>query len=123
MFVTARKAVRIRGDEDTVFDMPAGYIGDVPAWVENHWYYKALCKDGVIVPLVKPTDTELEAADKAAKAKEAEAIKAAEKKAKLDKAKADAKKQAEKLADEQGLDVAASKKLIAKMQKEAEEKE
>ena len=121
MFVNCRKSSRITGDNGQTFDMPAGFIGEVPEWVAKHWYFQALCKDGTVTAIVSKKDKDLEEADLAADAKEAEAAKAAEFKAALDEAKAKAKEAAEAEAAEKGLDTASTRKLVTQMQKEAAE--
>lgn len=113
-FISCKKSVEIRGDGDTL-PIPAGYIGSVPDWVEKHWYFNALCKDGTITAIVSTKDADLEAADAAAKAKAEAAEKSAEKKRSIDEAKATAKAAAEAKATEEGLDVTATKKLIKEM--------
>jgi len=119
-FINCKKAVEIDdGDNKVMF--PAGYIGEVPAWAEKHWYYKALCKDGTITSVVKTKDKTPEELEAEEAAKKANAEKAAEKKRMIDEAKAEAKANAEKQAADQGLDEAAAKKLIAEAQTYAEE--
>lgn len=110
-FISCKKSVEVRGDGD-VFPIPAGYIGQVPDWVEKHWFFEALCKDGTITAIVSTKDSALEEADAAAKAKAEAADKAAEKKRLIDQAKADAEAAAKVQAEQDGLDVAATKKLV-----------
>lgn len=100
----------------------AGFIGEVPGWVEKHWYFNALCKDGTITTVTSTKDAELQNAEaRAAEAKVA-AEKAAEKKRLIDAAKNEAKVAAEKMATDQGLDQSTAKTLIKKMMEEAEQK-
>lgn len=110
-FISCNKSVEVRGDGG-VFPIPAGYIGSVPDWVEKHWFFGALCKDGTITAIVSTKDADLESADAAAKAKEEAAAKTAEKKRLIDQAKADAETSAKAQAEQEGLDVAATKKLV-----------
>ena len=116
-FINCKKNVEIVEGENKVL-LSAGYIGQIPPWVEEHWYFKALCKDGTITAVVKTEDNAAELASEAALKKDA-AEKAAAKKRLIDEAKAAAKEAAEKEAAETGLNVADTKKLIAKMEKTA----
>lgn len=113
-FISCNKNVEIRG-EGVIHPIPSGYIGQVPDWVEKHWYFQALCKDGTITAIVSTKDSDLEAAEAAAKAKAEAAEKEAEKKRAIDESKATAKAEAEAKALEEGLDVTATKKLIKKL--------
>jgi hypothetical protein len=53
MFINTKKSIKIIADNGTKFEARAGWIGEVPQWVENHWYFKALCKDGSVTAIVK----------------------------------------------------------------------
>jgi hypothetical protein len=53
MFINTKKCIRIVADNGTKFEAKAGWIGEVPQWVEEHWYFKALCKDGTVTAIVK----------------------------------------------------------------------
>jgi hypothetical protein len=48
MIIYTKQKIRVSGADRMVFEAPAAYIGEVPAWVEKDWYFKALCKDGTI---------------------------------------------------------------------------
>ena len=87
MYIHCKKHTGIIEGENK-YIIPRDYIGKVPEWVENHWYFKALCKDGTITSVVDSTDKE--AADAEAKTKAAEKKAAAEaaKKAAEEEAKA-----------------------------------
>lgn len=39
-----------------------GYIGEVPAWVEKDWFFKACCKDGSITAIQSTSDRDIQAA-------------------------------------------------------------
>ena len=52
MFINTKKAFKIVSAEGKTFSAPAGFIGEVETWVESHWYFKALCKDGTITAIV-----------------------------------------------------------------------
>jgi len=53
MIITTKANIKITSDNGTKFEAKAGWIGEVPQWVENHWYFKALCKDGTVTAIVK----------------------------------------------------------------------
>jgi hypothetical protein len=53
MIITTKANIKITSDNGTKFEAKAGWIGEVPQWVENHWYFKALCKDGTVTEIVK----------------------------------------------------------------------
>lgn len=61
MFVKCSKNVRFIHPENPkiTWDMPPGFIGDVPIWVENHWYFDALCKDGSITTIKSHNDRDI----------------------------------------------------------------
>ena len=40
--------------------MPAGFIGDIPSWVEKHWYFEACCKDGIITAIKSKSDRDIQ---------------------------------------------------------------
>lgn len=44
------------------WEMPPGFIGEVPGWVEKHWYFDALCKDGTITAIKSKSDRDIQAA-------------------------------------------------------------
>ena len=52
MFVNTKRTIKITYDNGTVFAAKAGWIGEVPNWVQDHWYFKALCKDGTVTAIV-----------------------------------------------------------------------
>ncbi|GHV35104.1 hypothetical protein FACS1894187_07090 [Synergistales bacterium] len=64
MFINTKKSFKIKGDDGTVFEQRAGWIGEVPNWVENHWYFKALCKDGTVTAIVSAKDKAVQVAVK-----------------------------------------------------------
>lgn len=61
MFVKCSKNVRFTHPENPqiTWDMPPGFIGDVPNWVEKHWYFDALCKDGSITAIKSHNDRDI----------------------------------------------------------------
>lgn len=61
MFVKCSKNVRFTHPENPqiTWDMPPGFIGDVPNWVEKHWYFDALCKDGSITTIKSHSDRDI----------------------------------------------------------------
>lgn len=101
------------GQQPESFHMPAGYIGPVPDWVRNHWYFAALCRDGTVTTVVNTSSSAQEVA--AAKAAEAEAAARLlqEKNVKIKEAQESARLQAEADAAADGLDQTSRKKLIA----------
>jgi len=132
MFITCRKKVKFTHPDNpaVVWEMKPGFIGDVPEWVVKHWYFDALCKDGGVSKILSKKDKDIQDAveGKGADAEKAaaEAAKAAkqaedDKKRLIDEAKAKAKSAAEDEAKANGLDAAATKKLIAEKQKTAVE--
>lgn len=62
MFINTKKTFQIKSDNGTVFEAKAGWIGEVPKWVEEHWYFKALCKDGSVTAIVSGKDKDIAAA-------------------------------------------------------------
>jgi hypothetical protein len=56
MFINTKKTIKIVSDNGTVFSAKAGWIGEVPEWVQEHWYFKALCKDGAVTSIVSSKD-------------------------------------------------------------------
>ena len=42
------------------WEMPPGFIGEVPSWVEKHWYFDALCKDGTITTIKSKRDRDIQ---------------------------------------------------------------
>jgi hypothetical protein len=53
MFINTKRCIKIVADNGTKFEAKAGWIGEIPQWVESHWYFKALCKDGSVTAIVK----------------------------------------------------------------------
>ncbi|MCM1059461.1 MAG: hypothetical protein NC452_04130 [Eubacterium sp.] len=62
MFVKCSKRVKFTHPENpkVIWEMPAGFIGDVPNWVENHWYFAACCKDGIITAIKSKSDRDIQ---------------------------------------------------------------
>ena len=62
MFINTKKAFKINADTKTQlsFEAKAGWIGEVPQWVEEHWYFKALCKDGTVTAIVSSRDKDIQ---------------------------------------------------------------
>jgi len=117
-FINCKKSVEIvDGKNKACF--PAGYIGRVPEWAEQHWYYKALCKDGTITAVVRANEKTPEELAAEEVARTAAAEKKALNKRLVDEAKATAKEEAEKKAAEDGLNATDTKKLVAEMVKAA----
>lgn len=56
MFINTKKSFKVKADNGTEFEVRAGWIGEVPKWVEDHWYFKALCKDGSVTAIVSTKD-------------------------------------------------------------------
>lgn len=87
------------------FRIPKGYIGSVPNWVVNHWYFKAHLDDGSITIYSgsMPKDSEIEASiSKSAKSDE-EKKKEALAKSQYDSQKEFLKKTLQNEAQEKGL--------------------
>jgi pyruvate/2-oxoglutarate dehydrogenase complex dihydrolipoamide acyltransferase (E2) component len=113
LFIHCRKATAIIGGAGEALRLDPGYIGPIPAWAEEHWYFKALCSDGTITFVASGGEPAPGDAGAAAAAAKAEAKAKAAEKAALDKAKAAALAAARREALEKGLDEAAAKKLEA----------
>ncbi len=62
MFINTKKTIKIKSDNGTVFEARAGWIGEVPTWVEEHWFFKALCKDGSVTAIMSSKDKDIAAA-------------------------------------------------------------
>lgn len=64
MFVKCSKMVRFVNPDNpkSKWEMPPGFIGEVPGWVEKHWYFDALCKDGTITAIKSKSDRDIQAA-------------------------------------------------------------
>ena len=119
MIISSKETAKFTNPEDnSEYQIDNGYIGEIPKWVENDWYFKSLAADGSITEIIaeKPKTTDVDA-EKAAKEAAAKALKEA-----ITKAKAEAKVEAEKEAEEKGLDVNAKKALITERQAAAEAK-
>jgi len=89
MFINCKKNVVI-SDGKQKHIIPKDFIGEVPKWVENNWYFKALCNDSSITSIVGTRDKAVEAAEAKAKATADKAAETAAKKAADDEAKAKA---------------------------------
>ncbi len=61
MFINTRKSFKFTSDNGTLFEKRAGWIGEVPKWVEEHWYFKSLCKDGSVTAIVSSKDKDINA--------------------------------------------------------------
>lgn len=61
MFIKCSKNVRFTHPENPqiTWDIPPGFIGDVPNWVEKHWYFDALCNDGSITTIKSHNDRDI----------------------------------------------------------------
>ncbi|MDR0905767.1 MAG: hypothetical protein LBN00_06295 [Oscillospiraceae bacterium] len=122
LFITSRQNIVIVADDGkTKFEIPNGYIGSVPKWVQSHWYFKAHCTAGNITSIVSTKDDDLEAAELKAAAEKEAAEKVAELKRKVDEAVEAARIAAEQEAAEKGFDVAQTAELKAAAEKEAEQ--
>lgn len=60
-FISCNSQVEIV-DGDYVLSIPKDYIGSVDEKISQHWYFKALVKDGVIKTVGDTKDSTLEAA-------------------------------------------------------------
>ena len=64
MFINTKKAFKINADTNAknglAFEAKAGWIGEVPKWVEKHWFFKALCKDGTVTAIVSSHDKDIQ---------------------------------------------------------------
>lgn len=62
MFVKCSKRVRFTNPDNAKvsWEMPAGFIGDIPSWVEKHWYFEACCKDGIITAIKSKSDRDIQ---------------------------------------------------------------
>lgn len=62
MFIKCSKKVKfVYPDNSKVtWEMDPGFIGDVPSWVENDWYFKALCEDGSITAIKSHSDRDIQ---------------------------------------------------------------
>lgn len=78
-------------DGSAAFNLPKGYIGSVPKWVEETRYFRGLVKDGKVSVSESTKDNDLEKADEAAKAAEEKARAAAKATAEKSKAEQEAK--------------------------------
>jgi len=121
-FISCKTSVRIPRKDGTFVNFPAHYLGKCPEDVMQHWYFKALCKDGTITYLDDSKDSTVEDAQKTAEAKKAQEAADTERKRLIDDAKNTAKEEAEKEAKEKGLTAPETKKLVVDRQREAIEK-
>ena len=62
MFINTKKSFKLTSENGTAFEKRAGWIGEVPKWVEDHWYFKALCEDGSVTAIVSSRDKDIAAA-------------------------------------------------------------
>ena len=121
MIISSKETAKFinQKDNNEEFQITNGYIGEIPKWVEDDWYFKALAADGSVTEIIAEPPKKVTATDPDKAAVEA---KAKELKDAITKAKAEAKKEAEKEAEEKGLDVNAKKALITEKQTAAEMK-
>ena len=121
MFIQCRNRVRIKDfAEGRVCDIPVGYIGDIPEWVEHNPYFKKLCEDGTITTNVSSIkDSALESSDDEAAVKKKVQEDAAAKQRKIDEAAEAARKEAEKEAADSGLDEGTKRNLVKKKMEKA----
>jgi hypothetical protein len=80
MFIVSTKKFRIRRPERPVYDIPKGFVGDIPEDVAEQWIIQAAIKDGSIVCSQSHTDKAVETAVSEGKAKVKKAAKAKEEK-------------------------------------------
>lgn len=74
MFVISHRNIIVPSvDGRMAFNLPKGYIGSVPQWVESTAYFKALLADGKVSVSMTAKDKELETATETAKASEKKA--------------------------------------------------
>ena len=59
MFINTKVSFRITSDNGTVFEARAGWIGEVPQWVEEHWYFKKMCEGKSITAIVSSKDKDM----------------------------------------------------------------
>jgi len=52
MFINTNKSIKVKSNDGKIFEVKTGWIGEVPEWVAEHWYFKALCKDGTVTAIV-----------------------------------------------------------------------
>ncbi len=64
MIYKCSRSVRFTHPENSAekCELKPGYIGEVPAWVEKDWYFKACCKDGSITAIKSSSDRDIQAA-------------------------------------------------------------
>lgn len=64
MLIKCTRMVRFEHPENPnkKVNLKRGFIGDVPSWVEHHWYFDALCKDGSITVINGKSDKDISAA-------------------------------------------------------------
>lgn len=55
MFITCRHSLEICEGDETL-RLPAGYIGDLPEWVQDHWFVRAALSDGTITAVQSTTE-------------------------------------------------------------------
>ena len=114
MFIKSNVSTTIR-EKGKTYDIPYQYIGSVPEWVENNWYFKSLLNSGDILTYQKEEakkDSVLEKGDEKAKELKTHSEKVAEEAKVLDEVVNQATKEAEEKAIEQGLDEVTKKNFI-----------
>lgn len=115
VFISCTKEIEIRNKPKQVgikditgvdsYRIPRGYIGPVPEWVSNHWYFKAHCNDGSITLYGgnKPTNKQIDESESISKLIDSDKQKKAKAKAEYDSRKENIKKRLEKEAIEKSL--------------------
>jgi len=56
MFISSKQAFRFT-DGENEFTVPAGYVGDFPAWAAQTYLYQLAIKDGSITAVGEATDS------------------------------------------------------------------
>lgn len=61
MLIKCTRTVRFEHPENPnkKVNLKRGFIGDVPPWVEDNWYFDALCKDGSITVINGKSDKDI----------------------------------------------------------------
>ena len=73
MFIVSKINLNVKRADGTIYLIPNGYMGEIPADVEAHWIVAAAIKSGAIFTTDSHSDKDLREADAVAEEAAAEA--------------------------------------------------
>lgn len=110
---TCSTNIKIRSTDGTSeFDIPKNYIGTVPKWVEDHWYFQAHARAKNVLMVASQRDSAIEEAQSVQSASAKATQLDAQVKEKVKQAKVEAKEKATKEAADLGYDAVTTKQYV-----------